>query len=51
MRKCQSSRATCTLPVQHGSDRVLAAMKRGHTILEYKQKIRKLREARPDISA
>jgi len=38
------------LPVQHGSDRILAAMKRGHTILEYKQKIRKLREARPDIS-
>ena len=38
------------LPVQHGSDRVLAAMKRGHTILEYKQKIRKLRAARPGIS-
>jgi tRNA-2-methylthio-N6-dimethylallyladenosine synthase len=38
------------LPVQHGSDRMLAAMKRGHTVLEYKQKIRKLREARPDIS-
>jgi len=38
------------LPVQHGSDRVLAAMKRGHTILEYKSKIRKLREARPGIS-
>ena len=38
------------LPVQHGSDRVLARMKRGHTVLEYKQKIRKLREARPDIS-
>ena len=38
------------LPVQHGSDRILAAMKRGHTGLEYKQKIRKLREARPDIS-
>ena len=38
------------LPVQHGSDRVLARMKRGHTILEYKQKIRKLREVRPDIS-
>jgi len=38
------------LPVQHGSDRVLAAMKRGHTILEYKQKIRKLRVVRPDIS-
>ncbi|HSN52958.1 MAG TPA: tRNA (N6-isopentenyl adenosine(37)-C2)-methylthiotransferase MiaB [Woeseiaceae bacterium] len=38
------------LPVQHGSDRILAAMKRGHTALEYKQKIRKLREARPGIS-
>ena len=38
------------LPVQHGSDRVLARMKRGHTVLEYKQKIRKLREVRPDIS-
>jgi len=38
------------LPVQHGSDRILAGMKRGHTALEYKQKIRKLREVRPDIS-
>jgi tRNA-2-methylthio-N6-dimethylallyladenosine synthase len=38
------------LPVQNGSDRILARMKRGHTIIEYKQKIRKLREARPDIS-
>ena len=38
------------LPVQHGSDRILARMKRGHTTLEYKQKIRRLREARPDIS-
>ncbi len=38
------------LPVQHGSDRILAAMKRGHTAIEYKQKIRKLRVARPDIS-
>ncbi|MGD9888562.1 MAG: tRNA (N6-isopentenyl adenosine(37)-C2)-methylthiotransferase MiaB [Halothiobacillaceae bacterium] len=37
------------LPVQSGSDRILAAMKRGHTVLEYKSKIRKLREARPDI--
>jgi len=37
------------LPVQSGSDRILAAMKRGHTALEYKSKIRKLREARPDI--
>ena len=38
------------LPVQHGSDRVLARMKRGHTAIEYKQKIRKLRAVRPDIS-
>ena len=38
------------LPVQTGSDRVLAMMKRGHTVLEYKQKIRRLREKRPDIS-
>ena len=38
------------LPVQNGSDRVLALMKRGHTTLEYKQKIRKLRQVRPDIS-
>ncbi|MGA9422731.1 MAG: TRAM domain-containing protein, partial [Rhodanobacteraceae bacterium] len=38
------------LPVQSGSDRILAAMKRGYTALEYKQKIRKLRTVRPDIS-
>jgi tRNA-2-methylthio-N6-dimethylallyladenosine synthase len=38
------------LPVQSGSDRVLGAMKRGYTAIEYKQKIRKLRRARPDIS-
>lgn len=38
------------LPVQSGSDRVLALMKRGHTAMEYKSKIRKLREARPGIS-
>lgn len=37
------------LPVQSGSDRVLTAMKRNHTVLEFKAKIRKLREARPDI--
>ena len=37
------------LPVQSGSDRILALMKRGHTVLEYKQKIRRLREVRPDI--
>ena len=38
------------LPVQSGSDRVLAAMKRGYTALEFKQKIRRLRAVRPDIS-
>jgi tRNA-2-methylthio-N6-dimethylallyladenosine synthase len=38
------------LPVQSGSDRVLAAMKRGYTVLEYKSLVRKLRAARPDIS-
>ena len=38
------------LPVQAGSDRILAAMKRGYTALEFKQKIRKLRKVRPDIS-
>ncbi|MDO6461110.1 tRNA (N6-isopentenyl adenosine(37)-C2)-methylthiotransferase MiaB [Granulosicoccaceae sp. 1_MG-2023] len=38
------------LPVQAGSDRILAAMKRGHTAIEYKSKIRRLREARPDIT-
>ncbi len=37
------------LPVQAGSDRILAAMKRGYTALEYKSTIRKLRAARPDI--
>ena len=38
------------LPVQSGSDRILAAMKRGYTALEFKQKIRKLRAVRPGIS-
>ncbi len=38
------------LPVQSGSDRILAAMKRGYTALEYKSVVRKLRAARPDIS-
>jgi tRNA-2-methylthio-N6-dimethylallyladenosine synthase len=38
------------LPVQSGSDRVLAMMKRGHMAIEYKAKIRKLREVRPDIT-
>ena len=50
-------RATCRklanhlhLPVQSGSDRILALMKRGYTVLEYKQKMRRLRAVRPDIS-
>jgi tRNA-2-methylthio-N6-dimethylallyladenosine synthase len=38
------------LPVQSGSDRILARMKRGHTVLEYKSKLRKLRSIRPNIS-
>jgi tRNA-2-methylthio-N6-dimethylallyladenosine synthase len=38
------------LPVQSGSDRILMAMKRGHTAIEYKSKIRRLRAIRPDIS-
>ena len=38
------------LPIQSGSDRILAAMKRGHTYLEYKSKIRKLKKIRPSIA-
>ncbi len=38
------------LPVQSGSDRILSAMKRGYTSLEYKSIVRRLRQARPDIS-
>jgi len=38
------------LPVQHGSDRILSAMKRGYTAIEYKQTIRRLRAVRPGIS-
>jgi tRNA-2-methylthio-N6-dimethylallyladenosine synthase len=37
------------LPVQSGSDRILAAMKRGYTVLEYKSMVRRLRAARPDL--
>jgi tRNA-2-methylthio-N6-dimethylallyladenosine synthase len=37
------------LPVQSGSDRVLSMMKRGHTVLEYRQKIRRIREQRPGL--
>ena len=38
------------LPVQHGSDRILMAMKRGYTAMEYKSTIRKLRAIRPDMA-
>ena len=38
------------LPVQHGSDRILMAMKRGYTAMEYKSTIRKLRAIRPDLA-
>ncbi|HMA12975.1 MAG TPA: tRNA (N6-isopentenyl adenosine(37)-C2)-methylthiotransferase MiaB [Steroidobacteraceae bacterium] len=38
------------LPVQSGSDRILALMRRGYTVLEFKQKLRKLRAVRPDIT-
>jgi tRNA-2-methylthio-N6-dimethylallyladenosine synthase len=38
------------LPVQHGSDRILSAMKRGYTALQYKSTVRKLRALRPDVS-
>ena len=38
------------LPVQSGSDKILMAMKRGHTAIEYKSKIRRLRQLRPDMS-
>ena len=38
------------LPVQHGSDRILAAMKRGYTVLQFKHIVRRLRAARPGIS-
>lgn len=38
------------LPVQAGSDKVLAAMKRGYTVMEYKSIVRRLRSVRPDIS-
>jgi tRNA-2-methylthio-N6-dimethylallyladenosine synthase len=38
------------LPVQSGSDRILAAMKRGYTALEYRSIVRRLRRARPDVS-
>ena len=48
--RAASSSSHVHLPVQSGSDRVLAAMKRGYTALEYKSIVRRLRAARPDIS-
>ncbi len=50
MRACRQLVSHLHLPVQSGSDRVLAAMKRGYTALEYKSIIRRLRQVRPDIS-
>ena len=38
------------LPVQHGSDRILMAMKRGYTAMEYKSTVRKLRAIRPNMA-
>jgi tRNA-2-methylthio-N6-dimethylallyladenosine synthase len=48
--KCPKLVSHLHLPVQHGSDRILAAMKRGYTALEYKSIVRRLRAVRPDIS-
>jgi tRNA-2-methylthio-N6-dimethylallyladenosine synthase len=47
---CAKLAAHVHLPVQSGSDRVLAAMKRGYTVLEYRSIVRRLRQARPDVS-
>ena len=50
---CGACGKTCEylhLPVQSGSDRILMAMKRGHSAFDYKQKLRRLREIRPNIS-
>jgi len=48
--ECARLAAHVHLPVQSGSDRVLAAMKRGYTALEYRAIVRRLRKARPDVS-
>jgi tRNA-2-methylthio-N6-dimethylallyladenosine synthase len=48
--QCAKLAAHVHLPVQSGSDRVLAAMKRGYTVLEYRSIVRRLRKARPDVS-
>ena len=49
-RTSTSSPTTCTCRCSRGSDRVLALMKRGYTTLEFKDKVRRLRAVRPDIS-
>jgi tRNA-2-methylthio-N6-dimethylallyladenosine synthase len=48
--RCDKLAPQLHLPVQSGSDRILAAMKRGYTSLEYKSIVRRLRAARPDLS-
>ncbi len=48
--KCPKLVSHLHLPVQHGSDRILMAMKRGYTVMEYKSTVRKLRAIRPDMS-
>ncbi|MFN8867319.1 MAG: tRNA (N6-isopentenyl adenosine(37)-C2)-methylthiotransferase MiaB [Pseudomonadota bacterium] len=48
--KCPKLAGHLHLPVQHGSDRILMAMKRGYTVLQYKSTIRRLRAVRPGIS-
>ena len=48
--RCAKLAPQLHLPVQSGSDRILAAMKRGYTALEYKSIVRRLRAARPDLS-
>ena len=49
MHACRKLVSHVHLPVQSGSDRMLAAMKRGYTVLEYKSIVRRLRAVRPDI--
>jgi tRNA-2-methylthio-N6-dimethylallyladenosine synthase len=49
-RDVEKLAAHCHLPIQSGSDRILAAMKRGYTVMEYRSRVRRLRAARPSIS-
>jgi tRNA-2-methylthio-N6-dimethylallyladenosine synthase len=48
--RCRKLVSHLHLPVQHGSDRILMAMKRGYTAMEYKSTVRKLRAIRPDMA-